>query len=110
MKKRKKEKEIISLANVVDILSEYSLYHVPIFDGEHSGMIHPEFKCIVIDDSSRMFERKMAVIHELIHGKDLMEIGASDEDKMKERTLKAFSQIFGVKQYEKRKKTNGRNE
>jgi hypothetical protein len=111
MKKgKRKESQVLTLANVVDILSEYSVFHVPMFDGKHSGMIHAEHKCIVIDDSSRMFERKMAVIHELIHGKDLMEIGVGDEKGMPEKTMKAYAQIYGVKQDGKRKTTIKQNE
>lgn len=95
----KLEKELAT-KDIIEILSEFDLRHVPYMDDgtyELNGMVVKDRKLILISDSNLRSGRYSTIIHELLHAKDILFNDDSSERFMKTRTDRAYQQIFNRK-------------
>lgn len=97
-KTRRPNGDLFSPANIVKVLQEYDVYHVPyLSDGtkEIGGMTGKDERKILINDNTDLRQRCYVIVHELMHGMAFQD-GTDNDERYIERASKAvFKSLFG---------------
>jgi hypothetical protein len=90
--------QILTLAQVVGILDRFNVEHINYMDdgnGELGGMVIRDRNLIQLSRNGPQALRYFAVLHELVHAKELNLEGTSSERGMDKKTRQAFYETFG---------------